>query len=67
MRRLTEQVPPEQSEFVDGIKVRLKHGWVLVKPDATEASFHVHAQADSPEQTQELINSFRTRIEALSK
>jgi mannose-1-phosphate guanylyltransferase/phosphomannomutase len=67
MRLLTEQVPAEQSEFVDGIKVRVKHGWVLVKPDATEASFHVHAQADSPEQTEELIASFRNRIEALSR
>jgi mannose-1-phosphate guanylyltransferase/phosphomannomutase len=67
MRLLTEQVPPDQSEFVDGIKVRVKHGWVLVKPDATEASFHVHAQADSPEQAEELIASFRHRIEALSR
>jgi mannose-1-phosphate guanylyltransferase/phosphomannomutase len=67
MRLLTEQVQSEPAEFLDGIKVQLKQGWVLVKPDATEPSFHVHAQADSPEDTEEIIASFRDRIEALSR
>jgi mannose-1-phosphate guanylyltransferase/phosphomannomutase len=67
MRLLTEQVQSEPAEFLDGIKVRVKEGWVLVKPDATEPSFHVHAQADSPEGAEKLIAGFRDRIEALCK
>jgi mannose-1-phosphate guanylyltransferase/phosphomannomutase len=67
MRLLTEQVQSEPAEFLDGIKVRVKEGWVLVKPDATEPSFHVHAQAESPEGAEELIAGFRVRIEALCK
>jgi mannose-1-phosphate guanylyltransferase/phosphomannomutase len=67
MRLLTEQVQSEPAEFLDGIKVRMKHGWVLVKPDATEPSFHVHAQAESPEKAEELIASFRDRIQQLCK
>jgi mannose-1-phosphate guanylyltransferase/phosphomannomutase len=65
MRLLTEAVQSEPAEFIDGIKVRMKHGWVLVKPDATEPSFHVHAQAESPEKAEELIASYRDKIQAL--
>jgi mannose-1-phosphate guanylyltransferase / phosphomannomutase len=65
MRLLTEAVQSEPAEFIDGIKVRMKQGWVLVKPDATEPSFHVHAQAESPEKAEELIASYRDKIQAL--
>ena len=40
--------------------------WVLVKPDASEPHFHVHAEAGSPEEAQRLIANFRQRIEKLS-
>jgi phosphomannomutase len=67
MRLLTEEVQSQPAEFLDGIKVRLKEGWVLVKPDATEPSFHVHAQAESPEGAEKLIAGFRDRIQELSR
>jgi mannose-1-phosphate guanylyltransferase/phosphomannomutase len=67
MRLLTEQVQSEPAEFLDGIKVRVKEGWVLVKPDATEPSFHVHVQAESPEGAEKLIAGFRDRIQALCR
>ena len=40
---------------------------VLVKPDASEPHFHVHAEAGSPEEAQQLIAAYRKRIEMLSK
>jgi mannose-1-phosphate guanylyltransferase/phosphomannomutase len=67
MRLLTQQVATERAEFLDGIKVFGDDSWVLVKPDASEPHFHVHAEAGSPEETQRLIAAYRQRIETLSK
>src|SRR5258708_36907113 len=50
MRLLTQQVAAERAEFLDGIKVFGDDSWVLVKPDASEPHFHVHAEAGSPEE-----------------
>jgi len=66
MRLLTQQVAADNAEFLDGIKVFGDASWVLVKPDASEPHFHVHAEAGSPEEAQRLIANFRQRIEKLS-
>jgi len=67
MRLLTQQLAAEKAEFLDGIKVFGDDSWVLVKPDASEPHFHVHAEAGSPEEAQRLIDTYRQRIETLSK
>jgi mannose-1-phosphate guanylyltransferase/phosphomannomutase len=67
MRLLTQQVAAERAEFLDGIKVFGDDSWVLVKPDASEPHFHVHAEAGSREEAQRLIDTYRQRIETLSK
>jgi len=40
-------------------------GWVLVSPDAFEPTFHIYAEAGSPEHATELIVRFREKIETL--
>jgi mannose-1-phosphate guanylyltransferase/phosphomannomutase len=67
MRLLTQQVSTQRAEFLDGIKVFSDDSWVLVKPDASEPHFHVHAEAGSREEAQKLIDTYRQRIETLSK
>ncbi len=67
MRLLTQQVAAEKAEFLDGIKVFGDDSWVLVKPDASEPHFHVYAESGSPEGAQRLIDTYRQRIETLSK
>lgn len=49
MRNLIEEVPEEQVELIDGIKVyhEDQESWTLVLPDSEEPTFHVYSEADT--------------------
>ncbi|NLB96345.1 MAG: NTP transferase domain-containing protein [Armatimonadetes bacterium] len=65
MRRLTEEAEQGRADFTEGVKVITDRGWVLVSPDAFEPTFHIYAEAGSPEHATELIVRFREKIETL--
>jgi len=66
MRELTREA--EESgpvDLIDGIKVYRDRAWALILPDASEPYFHVYAEAETPEKSQQLLQEYVARIEAL--
>ncbi len=49
MRRLHEDSQGLRSEHLDGLKIHLDDGWVLVLPDVAAPLFHVRVETQDPE------------------
>ena len=49
MRSLHEETRGSEFEQIDGIRIPQEHGWVLVLPDASEATVNVLAESTSDE------------------
>ncbi len=64
MRRLIEDTQGQKLDLVDGVKVWQGKSWVLVLPDADKPLFHVDAEADSPQEAQNLIRSYAEKIKS---
>jgi mannose-1-phosphate guanylyltransferase/phosphomannomutase len=62
MRELVERVPPEQTELIDGVKIRRDDGWVLVLPDPEEPTTHVWAEAGSDTAARQVAQEYARRI-----
>ncbi|MDR2192328.1 MAG: mannose-1-phosphate guanyltransferase, partial [Endomicrobium sp.] len=45
MRKAIEEAKGKKSELIDGVKIYLSNGWVLLVPDADEAYFHIWAES----------------------
>ena len=63
MRRMHEQVRGLRTEHVDGLKVYLDTGWVLILPDVEAPLFHIYGEANSLQAAQTLAEEWRSRIE----
>ena len=46
-------------ETIDGFKLILKNGWVLVRASGTEPLIRFYAEADSPELVERLLKGAR--------
>ncbi len=51
---LRAAVTGREVSTVDGVKVRERDGWVLIRPSGTEAIFRIFAEARSPDRAQAL-------------
>jgi len=67
MRQLHDETRQRKVEHLDGIKVFLEGGWVLVLPDASAPRFHVFGEADTSARAQKLVDSFSQRIQEMQK
>lgn len=65
MRVLIEDAERGRADFTEGVKVIHDNGWVLVTPDSFEPTFHLFAEAGSPEQATDMIVRVREKIETL--
>jgi mannose-1-phosphate guanylyltransferase/phosphomannomutase len=65
MRTLMEQLAEEgaELELLDGIKVRVPEGWVLVVPDPEEPVTHVWAEGHDRAESRKLSAAFASRVE----
>ena len=54
-------------ELIDGIKVYQNGRWALILPDAAEPSFHLYAEAESPEAAEILLTQYLQRIEQMKE
>jgi mannose-1-phosphate guanylyltransferase/phosphomannomutase len=45
MRYAIEYAKGKKTELIDGVKIFLDNGWVLLLPDPDEAYFHIWAEA----------------------
>ncbi len=62
MRRLHEETGNRRVEHLDGIKIHLDGGWVLVLPDVSAPLFHVQSESTNPETAEEVVRQYATRI-----
>ncbi len=67
MRRLHEETQDQKTEQLDGIKVFLDTGWVLVLPDVTGPSLHVRAESADRERADALVAEYAARIEGMQE
>jgi len=65
MRRLHEETQGLPVEHLDGIKVQLEGGWVLVLPDVSAPLFHVRAESPEPLKADKLAQRYVERIQQL--
>ena len=65
MRKLLEKTSGMDRILVDGIKLRTKYGWILVRPDSYRPILHVDVEADTPERTEKEMHRIKSLIESL--
>lgn len=65
MRRFGEKVQGEEVSYLEGIKVILDGGWVLLRPDRVAPTLHLHAESETPEAAQKLLRKHREEVQRL--
>lgn len=67
MRRLYEESQSLSVEQLDGIKIQLDGGWVLVLPDVSAPVFHVRAESREEGRVEGLVAQYAARISELQE
>ena len=67
MRRLHEETTDFPVEHLDGLKIHLDGGWVLVLPDVSAPLFHVQAESADSETARKMVEQYAARIEELQE
>ena len=67
MRNAIEYSKGKKTELIDGVKIFLDNGWVLLLPDPDEAYFHVWAEAKDKPTAQGFINIYTDKIREWQK
>ncbi len=67
MRLMNEAAADLQTTFIDGVKVNLEQGWVLVVPDPYHPLVHLRAEAKTRQQAEALLNEYRIKVETWQK
>lgn len=65
MREMVERNADRTLDLIDGVKVVLDDGWVLVVPDPEEPSTHVYAEAATPSEAAARASEYARRIRQL--
>jgi len=65
MRRLHEEAQGLPVEQLDGLKIHLPEGWVLVLPDVSASLFHVRAESHDQHSAAELVERYSAHIQRL--
>ncbi|MEO9176737.1 MAG: mannose-1-phosphate guanyltransferase, partial [Gaiellales bacterium] len=62
MRTLIEDAKGNETDNIDGLKVRLDEGWVSLMPDPDRPRFHVYAESGSRDESSDLCARYRARL-----
>jgi mannose-1-phosphate guanylyltransferase / phosphomannomutase len=65
MRRFVEALEGERTSFLDGVKVFLDGGWVLLRPDRVAPRLHLHAEGADVTAAGALLAHYRREVEEL--
>ena len=63
MRRFAERVQGQDVSYLEGIKVLLDGGWVLLRPDRVAPILHLHAESATAESAQKLLRKYREEVQ----
>ena len=67
MRNAIEYSKDKKTELIDGVKIFLNNGWVLLLPDPDEAYFHIWAEAKDKPTAQGFISIYTDKIREWQK
>jgi mannose-1-phosphate guanylyltransferase/phosphomannomutase len=67
MRNAIEYTKDKKIELIDGVKIFLDNGWVLLLPDPDEAYFHIWAEAKDKTTAQGFIDIYTDKIREWQK
>ena len=62
MRSLTENSARNGIEMIDGVRIVRTDGWVLIMPDANQPLVHLHAEGDTIEIRDRIIDEYTIKI-----
>lgn len=62
MRRISEEAKSAHVDLLDGIKIFDSDSWVLLLPDAVEATLHIYAESPSDLTSKEIVRKYVDRI-----
>jgi len=65
MRRFGERVQGHEVSYLEGIKVQLDGGWLLLRPDRVAPILHLHAESESSEAARKLLGKHREEVQRL--
>ena len=65
MRTLLENAEGETFDTIDGIKIYLDKGWVLVRPSSDEPVFDIFAEAQTESKAREFIKTYKKEIQEI--
>ena len=64
MRRLITESKNKRRELIDGVRILEDDGWVLIAPDRFNAAFSIFAESPDRRVTEDLIEQYRSIVEA---
>lgn len=56
MRRFVETVQGQEVSYLEGIKVMLEEGWILLRPDRVAPRLHLHAEGSTQEAARAILD-----------
>ncbi len=62
MRRMSEAAVDQEASFVDGVRIDMERGWVLVLPDQNRPVAHIFAEAADPATAEQLRDTYRAKV-----
>jgi phosphomannomutase len=65
MRRFVESLEGERISYLEGVKVTVGDGWVLLRPDRVAPRLHLHAEAADHAAASTVLARYRAEIEEL--
>ena len=67
MRKMSEDSVDLEASFIDGVKVQLDGGWVLVLPDQHRPLAHIVAESADERRAGQLLETYRKKVEEWKK
>ncbi len=67
MRKMSEDSVDREASFIDGVKVHLAQGWVLMLPDQHRPLAHVIAESNNAAEAERLVEEYRRKVEEWKK
>ena len=58
MRHALKAAQGKKAELIDGVKLYIDHGWVLLLPDPDEAYFNIWVESDDPHTAREVLKEY---------
>jgi mannose-1-phosphate guanylyltransferase/phosphomannomutase len=64
MRRFAEAAQEKEASFVDGVKVQLDRGWVLLRADRTAPRLHLVVEADTERAANQILKTHENQVQS---